>query len=64
MLVWEAVHTAWAFRIQRGVLLARPLLQWRKFTAYGRGDVAMDTSDLIAFLSWRREFRRFTGAGS
>jgi len=35
-------------------------IQWRQATAYGSSDAAMTAGDVIAYLEWRRRFRRAT----
>ncbi|MFP3913892.1 MAG: hypothetical protein ACLFWM_03385 [Actinomycetota bacterium] len=56
-LIWEAVLTAWAFRVRRGLLPARHLLRWRIATAYGRSDAEVAPQDLVRFLEWRKRLR-------
>ena len=33
-------------------------LEWRTATAYGSSDADVDPDDLVAYLEWRRTFRR------
>ena len=37
------------------------LVDWRMTTAYGTADTALDETDLLAYLEWRREAVRGSG---
>lgn len=60
-LLWEALRTAWAFRVRGGVRPAPDLIAWRLHTAYGTPGARIETEDLLSFLAWRRDVRRFAG---
>lgn len=64
LLAWEAVGVAWAFRSRRGFFPSRALLRWRIATAYGDPDTKPPLADLVAYLGWRRRYRRGTGGRS
>ncbi len=38
-------------------------MEWRLATAYGSSDGPMQTPDVVAYLEWRRRFRRVTTRG-
>lgn len=37
-------------------------LAWRTTTAYGSPDADVDPADVVAYLEWRRAYRRATGS--
>ena len=37
-------------------------LAWRTATAYGSADAAMDPDDVVAYLEWRRTYRKATSS--
>lgn len=55
-LALEALRVAWAFRVRRGLVPSRAMLNWRLATAYGLPRQA-EPEDLIRFLAWRRSVR-------